>query len=91
LAHPFQWTIRQEELWLYKYPHLPERCPASLLLLVGVGVPSAFIVLHYCGTGDKSDLIQALLGLSLAVLLTGVINDTVKTEARLLLQVFSRR
>ena len=50
--------------------HLPQ--------LVGVGVPSAFIVLHYCATGDKADLVQALLGLSLAVLLTGVINDIVK-------------
>lgn len=77
-AHPFQWTVKQEELWLYKNPHLPERLPVSLLLMVGIGVPSAFILVHYFATGDRSDLVQALLGLSLAVLLTGIINDTIK-------------
>lgn len=46
--------------------------------MVGIGVPSAFILVHYFATGDRSDLVQALLGLSLAVLLTGIINDTIK-------------
>lgn len=107
-AHPFQWSVKQEELWLYRNPHLPEKVPVSLLLvhthtqsappitqthilpfspstslsqIVGIGLPSAFILVHYFATGDRSDLIQALLSLSLAVLLTGIINDTIKVCA----------
>ena len=32
-VHPFHWTVKQEEMWLYQSPHLPERLPVSLLLV----------------------------------------------------------
>ena len=45
---------------------------------VVVGVPSAFILVHYFATGDRSDLVQALLSLSLTMVLTGVVDNTLK-------------
>ena len=45
---------------------------------VGIGVSVAFVVVNYLSSGDKCDLVHALLGLSLAILLTGIINDTIK-------------
>lgn len=60
---------------------LPFPPSTSLSQVVGIGLPSAFILVHYFATGDRSDLIQALLSLSLAVLLTGIINDTIKVCA----------
>ena len=47
---------------------------------MGIGVPSAFILVHYFATGDRSDLLQALLCLSLTMVLTGVVNDVLKVS-----------
>lgn len=77
-ARPFQRAIKEEELWLYKNPLVSERVPASLLLSVGVGVPVTFFLLLYLSTRDKLDFAHALLGISLSVLLTGIITDLIK-------------
>ena len=37
-AHPFNWAVKQEELWLYKNPHLAERLPVSLLLVGALNI-----------------------------------------------------
>ena len=50
------------------------------LQTVGIGIPVVFVSLHYLTTGDKLDLVHALLGLSLTVLLTGIIVDVIKVS-----------
>ena len=47
---------------------------------VGIGVPVAFVFLHYLTTGDRLDLVHALLTISLTVLLTGIITDLIKVS-----------
>ena len=47
---------------------------------VGIGVPVLFASLHFLSTGDKLDLVHALLGISLAVLLTGIITGLIKVS-----------
>lgn len=57
---------------------------------MGIGVPLAFITINYLASGDKYDFVHAVLGLSLAILLTGVINDTIKIcVGRLVIQLFT--
>lgn len=76
---PYIRSIKPEELWLYQnavHPH--DTVPTMWLLIMAMGIPSAFILTHYLSTNQYVDLRQGLLGLLLTAPLTGIITDLVK-------------
>ncbi|XP_064382355.1 phospholipid phosphatase 5-like [Halichondria panicea] len=78
-ASPYERTIHQEELWLYKNPvSEDDTVPTWLLFIMAIGVPFAFILSNYFATQDKNDFMQATLCFSLTALLTGTILNILK-------------
>ncbi|XP_065919293.1 phospholipid phosphatase 5-like [Dysidea avara] len=82
LMEPYERDILPEEMWYYKYPFKPNTIPSYAMVLLSSGLPIAGIailcLLRVSVRADYKDVIQGALGLSLAVLLNGIVTDTIK-------------
>lgn len=75
---PFERVILQEEMWQYQYPFIPNTVPSYAVVLLSCGVPVAFVILCCIFHTDYKDLIHSALGLSLAVVINGVVTNIIK-------------
>eukprot|EP00731_Ephydatia_muelleri_P020380 Em0013g107a len=78
-SKPYQRVIHKEELWMYSNPHQANNVmPSHVALPIAVLLPLTFILVQLCLFRDAYDATQALLGLSLACLINGVLVEFLK-------------
>ncbi|KAG8231246.1 hypothetical protein J437_LFUL005920 [Ladona fulva] len=77
-ASPFVRVIHPEELPLYKNPITSSYVPSSVLWPLVFITPTLVILTVFLIQKDKTDASQAILGLSLALSLNGVLTNTIK-------------
>lgn len=77
-SEPFQRKIQPEELWLYKNPRTKSYVPSFLLWPIAFLIPPFVILLVNLIRRYKTDMEQAILGVTLALALNGVITNIIK-------------
>ncbi|XP_046385281.1 phospholipid phosphatase 4 [Ischnura elegans] len=77
-ATPFVRVIQPDELWLYKNPRTNSYVPSSVLWPLVFLTPTIVILIVFLVQKDKTDVCQAILALSLALAMNGVLTNTVK-------------
>ncbi|KAK7110592.1 phospholipid phosphatase 5-like [Littorina saxatilis] len=77
-ANPYHRAVQPEELWLYRYPHTPDFYPGKLMWITVFSVPTAVFVGFYIIRRNSEDLIQATLGVTLSIYITGCVTNFVK-------------
>ena len=87
-ATPFERRIQTEELWLYRNPSAVSYVPSCILWLIVFAVPLTLLVAHYVFTREKTEFVQALMALSLALTLNGVITDIIKIVVGKIISIF---
>ncbi|XP_064465762.1 phospholipid phosphatase 5-like [Ornithodoros turicata] len=79
-VEPFRRKIQPEEEWLYKFPRTESYVTTTSLWVIVFTFPVVVILTVYLYIKDKGDLIQATLGLSLALCLNGIITNVIKVS-----------
>ncbi|KAL8583985.1 hypothetical protein ACOMHN_048592 [Nucella lapillus] len=77
-AEPWHRVLQPEELWLYRYPHIPDIYPGKLMWITVFAVPTVIFVGFYLLRRDSEDLIRATLGVTLSIYIAGCITNIVK-------------
>ncbi|XP_064603336.1 phospholipid phosphatase 5-like [Liolophura sinensis] len=80
-AEPFHRKIQPEEMWLYKNPRTDSYVPTRLLWTFVFGCPALVIGVFYLIRRDIKDVIQATLGVTLSIWLTGTVTNCIKLGA----------
>ncbi|KAF4517633.1 hypothetical protein B566_EDAN002864 [Ephemera danica] len=75
---PFQRVIQPEELWMYKYPHQASYFPVTILWPLVLLAPTIVISFFFWLRRDTRDAHQAILAVTLALSLNGMITDVIK-------------
>lgn len=78
---PFIRVIQKEEWWLYKNPHTPASLvtvTTPMLFWIVIFVPTVLFVVYGVVFKSGRDTISALLGLSMSLLLNGIITNGIK-------------
>lgn len=78
IIHPFKRFVGQDMMTDLKYPMKENTVPVWSVPLYAVLLPIAVFTLYYLRRGDVHDLHHSILGLLFAVLITGVITDSIK-------------
>lgn len=77
-SEPFQRQIQPEELWLYKNPRTHSYVPSAMLWLIAFLIPSIVIFMVNMTRKQKTDGEEALLGVSLALMINGIVTNIIK-------------
>lgn len=77
-ATPFKRVIHQDEIWLYRNPITADYVPVRYLWIAVIIMPLVIFTFGSVLTRNRKDLLDAVLGFSLALPLNGIITDTVK-------------
>ncbi|XP_015113363.1 phospholipid phosphatase 5 isoform X1 [Diachasma alloeum] len=77
-AEPFVRKIHDDEVWLYRNPKTDSYVPTTFLWPLVFITPFVVITLSFLRSGDKVDLHQGSLAVSLALGFNGVITDMIK-------------
>ncbi|XP_077992521.1 phospholipid phosphatase 5-like [Glandiceps talaboti] len=75
---PFHRVIQPEEMWLYKNPRSADTVSTFTVFSIAIFVPLVVIVIVSILRRDKVDAFQAILAVSLALCLNGIITNSVK-------------
>ncbi|XP_071947681.1 phospholipid phosphatase 5-like isoform X1 [Antedon mediterranea] len=75
---PFIRIIQPEEMWLYKNPVTPSYVTTPVMFCIAVFTPIVVIFIFFSLRGERTDLIQALLAVGLALPLCGIITNSIK-------------
>ncbi|KAL2233390.1 lipid phosphate phosphatase 2 [Sesamum indicum] len=78
IIHPFYRFVGQDMMTDLKYPMKDNTVPVWAVPLYAVLLPIAIFVLYYLRRRDVYDLHHSILGLLFAVLITGVLTDSIK-------------
>ncbi|EFX71150.1 hypothetical protein DAPPUDRAFT_216951 [Daphnia pulex] len=75
---PFERKIHPDELWLYKNPVTESYVPSKMLWPIVVFAPIIVIFVMYFFRREVTDVTQALLSLTLALGINGIVTDIIK-------------
>ncbi|XP_012264283.2 phospholipid phosphatase 5 [Athalia rosae] len=77
-ADPFTRKIHVDELWLYKNPRTDSYVPTTILWPLVFVFPIIVICFTFLVTKDRIDFCQAILSVTLALGLNGLVTDVIK-------------
>ncbi|XP_066277042.1 phospholipid phosphatase 4-like [Branchiostoma lanceolatum] len=76
---PFIREIQPEERWLYKYPHIQhDAVPSTVMFAIAISAPLIVVIVYSTVKRDKIEAFQGILAVTLALVLNGVVTNTVK-------------
>lgn len=78
LSEPFIRDIQPEELYLYKYPNRTSIVPNYYLWVLCLVLPICFVTVKYFKTKDRSDFINCLMCITLALGMNGFLTSLIK-------------
>ncbi|MCO5605100.1 hypothetical protein L7F22_059280 [Adiantum nelumboides] len=78
LIDPFYRYVGEQFIQDYMYPLKSNTIPFQAVPAIAVGIPLVVFIIYFLYTKDITDLHHAVLGLLFAVLITGVITDSIK-------------
>lgn len=77
-ASPYHRALQQEELWLYRYPKTTSFYSGWMMWVTVYTVPTIVITAFYIFRRDMEDFVQAMLGASMSLYVTGIITSAIK-------------